>query len=136
MQQVSATYIPVNLHAAWRFAQGYSVGDAEFSLTGITEMMGVSNGKPALLHNLPKSLRTLTFAPGFNQGLRDMWHYHQGLQSLSFGFTAEGAFNQNLDNVTWPAGLQSLTFEGDFNQNLDNVTWPEGLQSLTFGETF
>ena len=53
--QVSATYMPVNLHAAWRFAKGYSVEDAEFSLTGITEMTGVS--EPALLHNLPKRLR-------------------------------------------------------------------------------
>ena len=54
--QVSATYIPVNLPAAWHFAQGYSLEDAEFSLTGITEMTGVS--EPALLRNLPKSLRT------------------------------------------------------------------------------
>ena len=32
--QVSATYMPVNLHAAWRFAHGNSSEDAEFSLTG------------------------------------------------------------------------------------------------------
>ena len=66
--QVSATYIPVNLHAAWRFAHGYSVEDEEFSLNGITEMTGVSDEMPALLHNLPKSLRTLTFAHGFQSG--------------------------------------------------------------------
>ena len=70
-----------------------------------------------------------------------------------------GWFNQSLDNVTWPAGLQSLTFGdqlrsepgqrdmaiaglqsltfGDgFDQSLDNVTWPAGLESLTFGENF
>ena len=62
--QVWATYMPVNLHAAWPFAQGYSVEDAEFSLTGITTMTGVSDGEPALLHNLPKSLPTLRFADG------------------------------------------------------------------------
>ena len=84
--QVWATYTPVNLHAAWRFAQGYSVEDAEFSLTGITEVTGVDDETPALLHNLPQSLRTLTFATGWK------------------------VFNQSLDNVTWPAGLQSLTF--------------------------
>ena len=55
-EQVSATYIPVNLHAAWRFAQGYSVEDAEFSLTGITTMTGVSDGE--------QSLPTLRFADG------------------------------------------------------------------------
>ena len=61
--------------------------------------------------------------------------------------------------MTWPAGLQSLTFGarfqsepgqcdmasrpskfdfwiGSFNQSLDNVTWPAGLQSLTFGLIF
>ena len=41
-----------------------------------------------------------------------------------------------LDNVTWPAGLQSLTLGDRFDQNLDNVTWPASLQSLTFGEHF
>ena len=36
--------------------------------------------------------------------------------------------------MTWPAGLETLTFGRDFNQRLDNVTWPAGLQSLTFME--
>ena len=58
--QVSATYMPVNLHAAWRFAQGHTVEGAEFSLTGITEVTGVEDLMPALLRNLPKSLRSLT----------------------------------------------------------------------------
>ena len=129
--QVSATYIPVNLHAAWRFAQGYSVEDAEFSLTGITEMTGVGDEMPDLLHNLPKSLRTLIFANGFNQGLRDVT-LPEGLQSVTFGVM----FNQSLDNLTWPAGLQSVTLGFIFNQSLDNVTWPAGLQSLTFGKYF
>ena len=129
--RVCATYMPVNLHAAWRFAQGYNVEDAEFSLAGITEMTGVSEEKPALLHNLPESLRTLAFAHGFNQGLRDVT-LPEGLQSVTFG----EHFNQNLDNVTWPAGLQSLTFGEHFNQKLDNVTWPAGLQNLTFGRAF
>ena len=55
-----------------------------------------------------------------------------GLQSLTFGFS----FNRSLDSVTWPAGLQSLTFGGNFNENLDNVKWPSGLQSLTFEGLF
>ena len=58
--QVSATYMPVNLHAAWRFAHGHSIEDAEFSLTGITDVTNVSDDMPALLRKLPKSLRTLT----------------------------------------------------------------------------
>ena len=107
--QVWATYMPVNLHAAWRFAQGYNVEDAEFSLTGITEVKGVDDTTPALLYNLPQSLRTFSF---------------------------EGDFNQSLDNVTWPAGLQSLTLGGQFDQSLDNVTWPAGLQHLTVGQVF
>ena len=128
--QLSATYVPVNLHAAWRFAQGCSVEDEEFSLNGITEMTGVSHEKHlALLQNFPKSLRTLTFAHGLNHKLHHV-RLPAGLQSLTFGYD----FNQRLDNVTWPAGLQSLSFGRDFNQSLDKVTWPAGLQSLTFGE--
>ena len=67
--QVSATYMPVNLHAAWLFAHGSKVEDKEFSLNGITQLTGVDDELPAFLSYLPKSLRTLTFAPGFNQDL-------------------------------------------------------------------
>ena len=102
--QVWATYMPINLHAAWRFAQGLSVEDAEFSLTGITEVTEVRDDMPALLRNLPKSLRTLAF---------------------------DKKFNQDFHHVRLPASLQSLTFGEKFNQSLDNVTWPAGLQSLT-----
>ena len=129
--QVSATYIPINLLAAVRFALGDSVEDEEFSLNGITEVTDVSDQMSALLHNLPKSLRTLTFAHGFNQEIHHA-RLPAGLQSLIF----QRDFNQSLDKVTWPAGLQSLTFGRNFNQSLDKVTWPAGLQSLTFGQSF
>ena len=49
------------------------------------------------------------------------------LQILIFG----GRFKQSLDNVTWPAGLQSVTFDTCSAEKL-NVVWPEGLQSLSF----
>ena len=65
-EQVSATYVPVNLLAAYHFACGHSVEDEEFSLDGITEMTGLSNEMPALLHNLPDSLHTLTFVDFFS----------------------------------------------------------------------
>ena len=39
--QVSATYMPVNLLPAWRFAYGGSLEDEEFSLNGTTEVTGV-----------------------------------------------------------------------------------------------
>ena len=55
--------------------------------------------------------------------------FPSGLQSLTFG----AAFDQNLEDVTFPSGLQSLTFGAAFNQNLEGVTFPSGLQSLTFG---
>ena len=129
--QVSATYMPVNLLAALRFARGCSIANEEFTLNGITEVTGVSHEMLALLHNLPESLRKLTFAHGFNQRLHDVT-WPAGLQSLTFG----GHFNQSLDNVTLPAGLQRLTFGQMFDQNLDNVTWPADLQSLTFGLSF
>ena len=130
-EQVSATYMPVNLLAAWRFAQGRNVEDEEFTLNGITEITGVSHEMPALLHNLPQSLPKLTFSKHFNQGLDDL-RLPPGLQSLTF----RREFNQSLHNVTWPAGLQCLTLGQEFNQSLDNVTWPAGLQSLTLGCKF
>ena len=92
-EQVSATYVPVNLLAALRFAHGCNVEDEEFSLNGITEVAGVSSRMPALLHNLPRSLRTLTFAYDFNQEIHRM-RLPAGLHNLTFG----GKFNQSLDN--------------------------------------
>ena len=89
--QVSATYMPVNLHAAWRFAHGGSVEDESFSLNGITEVTGADEATFALLHNLPKSLRSLTFGAEFNQGLH---------------------------HVRFPADLQSVTVGPEFNQSL------------------
>ena len=34
--------------------------------------------------------------------------------------------------MTWPAGLQSLTFYCTLSAEELNVKWPEGLQSLSF----
>ena len=129
--QVSATYMPVNLLAAFLFAHGGNVEDEEFSLNGIMEVAGVSHGMLALLHILPESLRILTFGNHFDQSLNKVT-WPAGLQILTFGEN----FNQSLDNVTWPAGLESVTFGQDFNQSLDNVTWPAVLQSVTFGHDF
>eukprot|EP00434_Breviolum_minutum_P016806 symbB.v1.2.014826.t1/scaffold1093.1/size138456/8 len=129
--QVSATYIPVNLHAAWRWAHGHKVEDKKFSLNGIAQLAGVDWELPAFLSYLPKSLRTLTFSKRFNEKIHHM-RLPAGLHTLTFGAN----FNQSLDNVTWPAGLRSVTFGEFFNQSLDNVTWPTGLQTLTFGPSF
>ena len=150
--QVSAVYMPTNLPSAWHFAHGLNVVDEEFSLNGITTVIGVTNDKtPALLKNLPNSIHTLTFHRRFNQKIHHV-RWPAGLQSVDFGeafdqsldgvrwpsglqsLTLGHHFNQSLDNVTWPAGLQSLTLGSCFNQSLDNVTWPAGLQSLTFGD--
>ena len=55
-----------------------------------------------------------------------------GLQSLTFGFS----FNQTLERVSLPSCLQSLTFGCNFNQSLTGVILPSSLQSLTFGDHF
>ena len=58
--QVWATYMPVNLLAAWRFAHGASLEDEEFSLNGITEVTGVDGAtSEILLRNLPTSLQSI-----------------------------------------------------------------------------
>jgi hypothetical protein len=38
-------------------------------------------------------------------------------------------FNQSMENVTSPSGLQSLTFGHRFNHSMENVNLPSGLQS-------
>ena len=63
--KVSGTYVPINLHAAWLFAQGQTVADEEFSLIGVAEATEVSDQTPALLQNLPSSLRNLSFDENF-----------------------------------------------------------------------
>ena len=55
------------------------------------------------------------------------WHGQQAFKVWLFGQN----FDQSLDNVTWPAGLESLAFEAFAAEKL-NVVWPEGLQSLSF----
>jgi len=67
LEQVSATYVPVNLLVALRFTCGCNVEDEEFSLDGITEMAEVGDRKHLAWHNFPKSLRTLRFGDLSNQ---------------------------------------------------------------------
>jgi hypothetical protein len=45
-------------------------------------------------------------------------------------------FNKNLDQVTLPSSLQSLTFGQNFNQSLERATPPSNLGSLTFGMNY
>ena len=47
-EQVCATYMPVNLLAALRFAHGYDVEDEEFTLNEITEITGGQSGNASL----------------------------------------------------------------------------------------
>ena len=44
--------------------------------------------------------------------------------------------SHDLDNVTLPSELQSLSFTGLFNRSLEKVTLPSGLRSLAFGHKF
>ena len=39
-------------------------------------------------------------------------------------------FDQSMDKVTLPSGLQSLTFGDRYDQSMDQMTLPSGLQSL------
>merc|ERR1719224_101149 len=54
------------------------------------------------------------------------------LQTLTFG----SSFNQSLDKVTLPSSLQTLAFGCFFNQSLDEVTLPSSLQTLIFGKYY
>eukprot|EP00435_Cladocopium_sp_Y103_P018545 s3166_g4.t1 len=125
---LSATFVPTDVYAAWRYIQGLPVPDGALSLEGLTRISGIS---PRELLQLPKSLEILGFGKEFNQSLQGVT-FPSGLQRLTFG----RKFNQSLEGVALPSGLQRLTFGENFNQSLEGVALPSGLQSLTFGENF
>ncbi|CAK8992687.1 unnamed protein product [Durusdinium trenchii] len=123
---VGYVYVPVNLHEAWRYLQGWPVDDEEFTLEGVTQLGGVPS-----VESLPSSLTELILHPDFNQSLEKVL-WPGSLQSLSFGFS----FNQTLEGTIWPNQLRSLTFGAEFNQHLDEWALPSSLESLTFGIGF
>ena len=82
--------------------------------------------------SLPTSLKYLYLGCQFNQALDKS--LPAGLVELEISYAS--AFNQSLDTMTWPVGLQRLTFDNLFNQNLDNARLPNALECLTFSKCF
>lgn len=78
----------------------------------------------------PAGLQKITFA-SFNQPIEGI-AWPDGLQHLTFMFE----FNQPIDNIEWPVGLQSLRLGAMFNQPLNGVRWPPGLKLLSLGRAF
>ena len=108
---LSCTCDPTNLCAAWSYVKGFAVSEEEIALEGVTQIAG--NMSNESLHHLPKSLQNLTFD-------------HVDYSS-----------NQNLDGVSFPNGLRSLTIGHDckVNQSLARVALPNSLQILTCGSS-
>lgn len=79
----------------------------------------------------PRSFKTLTFGPHFNQTL-DNVVLPEGLQSLTLGIFC----NQSLKEVVLPTPLQSLTFGLPVHFNLENVTLPNNLKSISLGSKY
>ena len=63
---LSCTYIPTNVHAAWRYVCGLPTCEREFVLEGVTRLEGAVPGE--YLDHLPQSLASLRFGRDFNQG--------------------------------------------------------------------
>ena len=125
---LSCTYTPTSVYAAWQWFDGQIVPEDENVCDGVTELKGITH---PILHNLPRSLKRLTFGDRFDTTL-DSLNLPANLQSLTFG----RSFNRNLERVNWPSSLQNLTFGSEFNQDLSGVILPANLQSLTFGSWF
>lgn len=53
-------------------------------------------------------------------------------QFLLFG----GGFDENVDGISWPAGLKVISFGGDFDQDVEGVRWPPALEEIAFGHNF
>ncbi|CAK9114319.1 Putative F-box and FNIP repeat-containing protein L60 [Durusdinium trenchii] len=126
-RQVSYLYEAANLQDAWRCLNSLPV-DEGCALEGVTHLEGLSH-----LHQLadmPSNLRSLTFAWKFNASLAGVTLPRE-LLNLTFG-----RFDQSLHQLTWPPGLQCLSFGHHFNQSLEQITFPESLQSLSFGDHF
>ena len=126
---LSYAYEVANLQEALRCIRKCPVdADESMALEGILQLRGLQE-TTALRHLV--TLKHLAFGDGFNDRLEGV-AWPRGLQSLSFGF----AFDQSLEGVAWPCSLQSLSFGEQFNQSLRGVAWPSGLQSLSFGFQF
>ena len=127
---LSYAYEAACLQEAWRCIQKCPVDDDEsMALEGIRQLRGLQETTP--LRNLV-NLKHLALGNDFNESLEGV-AWPSGLQSLSFGCSD---FNQSLERVAWPSGLQSLSFGKGFNQSLEGVTWPSGLQSISFFSGF
>lgn len=81
---------------------------------------------------LPPGLEGLHFACSFRYFNLDWVSFPSSLLSLSFG----QSFDQGIDTVAWPPCLRRLTFGWEFNHPIDGVRWPPGLKKLTFGQSF
>lgn len=81
---------------------------------------------------LPPGLQSLYFACSFRYFDVDWVSFPPSLLSLSFGQN----FDQAIDSIAWPPCLQTLTFGWEFNQSVNGVQWPPGLRTLTFGQSF
>ncbi|CAM9412402.1 unnamed protein product [Ectocarpus fasciculatus] len=62
----------------------------------------------------------------FNRSLHGA-NFPSGLREIFLG----DAFDQPIEDVLWPHGLERLSLPG-FNQPIDNVRWPPALKSLEF----
>eukprot|EP00913_Durusdinium_trenchii_P014858 g13934.t1 len=80
----------------------------------------------------PSGLRNLTVEQNFVTKGGVKVTFPEGLESLSFG----GAFNQSFENVKLPEKLISLSFGRDFNKPLQSLSALPSLQRLVFGRDF
>ena len=81
---------------------------------------------------LPAGLENLKFACSFRYFDVEWVTFPSTLLSVSFGQN----FDQSIDSVAWPPHLQRLAFGWEFNRSIDGAQWPPGLKRLTFGQSF
>lgn len=83
----------------------------------------------------PEGVKSLSFWPFFEESLEGVI-LPGGLEELNFGFR----FNASLDRgrISWPRGLKKLTFGARWNRPLlgTKEAWPASLEVLRFGTAF
>ena len=154
MATLSCTFVPTNVHAAWRFIHGLATEDEDYSLEGVTTLSHLHNSG---VRHVPKSLQKLMLSS--NSQIKDL-DLPCSLESLSVWGTFVRLQNLNLpvqlrelslcfkpdfsdkmidfSKILAQVPLQHLTLSGGCirNLNLKCATFPPTLETLVLGDFY
>ncbi len=96
----------------------------------VTRMTWERDSQDLTTISFPPHLKQLVFHWGFDQPIDDI-NLPEGLQEIEFS----GIFNRPLP-AKLPQTIRKITFGLKFNQPLRGIQWPSSLRQLIFGHSF